>query len=472
MLKIKTLMGIGMVKMSFRAIASFILTFSLFALLISISILNKMNVEKLIMEQLLMEKSTKANETISRLLYKTQALASIVVHNDGKVENFEQIASTIIDDSAILNILIAPGGVVTNVYPVEGNEAVLGLDFFSESAGNKEAIQAKETGQLVFGGPFLSVQGAQILVGRLPVFIYGSDGAKVFWGLVSVTLKYPEALDGIGLDELQLHGYAYELWRVNPDDGQKQIIASSGYKYNKDVRYIEKHISIQNADWYLRILPVKAWYEYFDNWLLIILGLCISALVAYVMQKNSELKVLNSKFENLSNVDPLTGLYNRRFMEEKLTRAIKSISRSGGTLSVLMVDVDRFKEYNDTYGHNMGDACLKTVAETIANSITREDDFIARYGGEEFVVALPNTDENGARTVANRILENIRICCLTHEKSDVADHLTVSIGVTTGNAEYTHSGSDYIERADEALYMSKQSGRDRYTFLDYKTKRM
>lgn len=446
-----------------KAIVSFFVTFALCASLISVSVINKVSLERLAMEQLIIEKSTKANEVISRLLYKTQTLAALLIRNNGEVNDFNQIAATIVDDPAILNVLVAPGGVVSDVYPTAGNEAVLGLDYFSEGAGNKEAMQAKETGQLVFGGPFTSVQGEEVLVGRLPVYIHGADGTKEFWGLVSVTLKYPQALDGCGFNELQIQGFAYEIWRMNPDNGQKQIITNSGYKYNKAVRYIEKQVLIQNAEWYFRILPVKAWYEYLDTWMLVLLGLCISVLVAYVMQNNSELKKLKTNFENLSNTDSLTELHNRRFMDERLSHIIRSLSRSNGTLSVMMIDVDFFKNYNDTYGHDAGDHCLKIIAKTIANSIEREEDIAVRYGGEEFVVILPNTDEKGARIVADRLLENIRRCNLPHKSSDVSSCVTVSIGVATASVKYSQNAEEYIRRSDEALYMSKSNGRNRFT---------
>lgn len=177
-----------------------------------------------------------------------------------------------------------------------------------------------------------------------------------------------------------------------------------------------------------------------------------------------------SKLDLLDKVhyDALTGIYNRRFMEENLKRIVKSLSRSSGLLSVLMLDVDFFKKYNDTYGHSMGDACLKTVAKALSGSVTRTDDFTARYGGEEFIVVLPNTDESGARIMANRILENIMACNIPHKKNHAASCVTVSIGVTTGRVEHTQSGSDYIKRADKALYMSKKDGRNRYTFLNFK----
>jgi diguanylate cyclase (GGDEF)-like protein len=162
--------------------------------------------------------------------------------------------------------------------------------------------------------------------------------------------------------------------------------------------------------------------------------------------------------------DALTGIYNRRYFDENLSRLIKSMSRSGDVLSLMMVDIDHFKNYNDTYGHSEGDECLKIIAKTLSKSVARANDFVARYGGEEFAVVLPNTDENGARVIANRLLENIRNCRIPHEKSDVSDHVTVSIGVTTGRTKHTREKDDYIKRADEMLYMSKRNGRNRYTF--------
>lgn len=168
-----------------------------------------------------------------------------------------------------------------------------------------------------------------------------------------------------------------------------------------------------------------------------------------------------------AHYDALTGLYNRRFLDENLRRIIKSLSRSGGNLSVMMLDIDFFKEYNDTYGHDIGDICLKTVADVFANNITREDDFVARYGGEEFVVVLPNTDENGARIMANRLLENVRECKILHEKSAAASYVTISIGITTGRVKHAQSSDEYIKRADEALYISKNNGRNKCTFLSF-----
>jgi diguanylate cyclase (GGDEF)-like protein/PAS domain S-box-containing protein len=176
-----------------------------------------------------------------------------------------------------------------------------------------------------------------------------------------------------------------------------------------------------------------------------------------------EIKTLQEKAEEVY-YDSLTRIHNRRYLDEVLNSLIKSLSRNDSTLSLLMIDIDRFKLYNDTYGHIEGDNCLKKIAEILTQSITRETDFIARYGGEEFVVVLPHTDEDGARKVAEKILDNIRKAKISHSKSDVAGFVTVSIGVTTGKVNYFQNSSDYIKKADEMLYISKQGGRNKYTY--------
>jgi diguanylate cyclase (GGDEF)-like protein/PAS domain S-box-containing protein len=186
-------------------------------------------------------------------------------------------------------------------------------------------------------------------------------------------------------------------------------------------------------------------------------------IVAGYTRDLRELKTLKEKAEEIY-YDALTGLYNRRYLDKELNNLIKSISRSRGTLSIMMIDIDRFKQYNDTYGHSEGDKCLKLVAEVLSKSMTRKADFVVRYGGEEFLIALPNTDVNGAHIMAEKLLDNMRKAQIPHKDSDVADHVTISIGVTTGNVTYTQNESDYIKKADEMLYISKQGGRDRYTY--------
>ncbi|MDR1735825.1 MAG: diguanylate cyclase [Oscillospiraceae bacterium] len=191
-----------------------------------------------------------------------------------------------------------------------------------------------------------------------------------------------------------------------------------------------------------------------------------SELIANALIRNSMEKsilYLESEADKIY-YDPLTGIYNRRFFDSTGNQLIRTLSRSGGNLSVMMIDIDFFKPYNDAYGHVRGDACLKAVAETLKGALTRSDDFVARYGGEEFVAVLPNTDEAGARMMAQRLLNAVRSCEIPHKSSDAASCVTISIGVTTGKAGHTQSANDYVRRADAMLYESKHSGRNKYTF--------
>jgi diguanylate cyclase (GGDEF)-like protein len=188
----------------------------------------------------------------------------------------------------------------------------------------------------------------------------------------------------------------------------------------------------------------------------------------YGLERNDEFGILSNTIHDLfikANHDALTGLYNRRFLEKTLQRNIESISRHRGVLSVLMIDVDFFKKYNDKYGHDMGDTCLKSVAGALTKSLNRVDDFVARYGGEEFVAVLPGTDEAGARLVADRLLENVRDLNMPHEDSDAAERVTVSIGITFGKVSHTQTPTEYLKRADKAMYRSKQNGRNQRTYL-------
>ena len=167
-----------------------------------------------------------------------------------------------------------------------------------------------------------------------------------------------------------------------------------------------------------------------------------------------------------ANYDALTGIHNRRFMEDNLHHVMEFFRRPKGLLSVLMIDIDFFKKYNDTYGHEQGDVCLKSVATALAGCVTRKNDVVARYGGEEFIVVLPNTDADGACLIAQKLLDSVRALDIPHAGSATAPHVTISVGVATGTVTFPQIWEDYSKRADEALYMSKQNGRNRYTYLD------
>ena len=173
-----------------------------------------------------------------------------------------------------------------------------------------------------------------------------------------------------------------------------------------------------------------------------------------------EQKVIQSILEFQSTIDPLTELYNRRYFDDALEREYSRHSRSGARLSLLIMDVDYFKKYNDTYGHLRGDDCLRQIAKVIMNSISRPPDLAARFGGEEFVCILPETDLIGAENVAEKIRIGVLELAISHAYS-MHKFVTLSIGVFTTLCDKDGTANDLIAKADEQLYAAKALGRNR-----------
>ena len=175
-----------------------------------------------------------------------------------------------------------------------------------------------------------------------------------------------------------------------------------------------------------------------------------------------KLKLANRELKKISVLDGLTQIYNRRYFDKILPQEFNRCKRKKEHLSLMMIDIDYFKFYNDSYGHMAGDNCLKTVAQIISNSINRASDIAVRYGGEEFAVVLPNTPIDGAVTVARRIQETLMHRRIEHKSSKISQFLTVSIGIQSAIPTSDLAIDDIIQRADLALYEAKSRGRSRY----------
>ena len=169
---------------------------------------------------------------------------------------------------------------------------------------------------------------------------------------------------------------------------------------------------------------------------------------------------------NIARVDALTSICNRREFDFRLLSEWGRGARAGHSLALLMIDVDKFKEYNDQHGHLRGDNCLVAVAQILNTCMQRSGDLVARYGGEEFVALLPESDLEGAIKVAQDCLDAIRHAAIPHVTSPVSRYVTVSIGVAAMQPIYDKSCTLLIEQADIALYQAKQSGRNRMSHFD------
>ena len=192
-------------------------------------------------------------------------------------------------------------------------------------------------------------------------------------------------------------------------------------------------------------------------------------------RKSAEMKIneLVHQLEMEKNIaqvnsvtDSLTGLSNRRYFDETIKNEFYRLKRSGASLSLIMIDVDHFKNFNDHYGHVAGDHCLIRIGTLLKTIVNRAPDVVARYGGEEFVVILPETESLGARLIANRIRLGVEELNIPHVLSDTADHITISCGVISIKPKELMSPIQVVSLADEALYRAKHQGRNQIVVLN------
>jgi len=187
---------------------------------------------------------------------------------------------------------------------------------------------------------------------------------------------------------------------------------------------------------------------------------------AELLVLNEKLEEMNRTLEKLSTTDSLTGLANRRYFNEFLNREWLREQRGKQPFSVIMIDIDHFKAYNDHYGHLEGDQCLKKVSEALQGAICRAGDLLSRYGGEEFVAILPATDAKGANELAEALHQNIREAAILHDASPVSPFVTISIGIASVIPSQDISPSEVVALADEALYQAKKAGRNQSAMSD------
>ncbi|MCW8956057.1 MAG: diguanylate cyclase [Gammaproteobacteria bacterium] len=240
-------------------------------------------------------------------------------------------------------------------------------------------------------------------------------------------------------------------YRICHKDGSYVWYEARGFKDNDElgnpVRIAGSHIDISQ-----RKHAEQELLDYQQN------------LEAIIAQRTKELQNANQELEQQAMRDPLTGIANRRHMDEYLAQEFHRAAREHTTLSLIMLDIDHFKAYNDNYGHQQGDHCVQQVAHCIEQSMLRPTDMVARYGGEEFLVLLPGTNLTGAITVAKTIcknisrLETIKQCPINNKP------MSLSVGLISCDTDHNTNPEYWIKQADEALYKAKENGRDQICY--------
>ena len=193
----------------------------------------------------------------------------------------------------------------------------------------------------------------------------------------------------------------------------------------------------------------------------------LALLNRQLQEQKQQLETVNQALQYLATYDSLTELKNRRCLNEYLDTEWRRLAREEAPLSLIMCDIDYFKLYNDTYGHQAGDECLRQVASVLRSSLKRPADLVARYGGEEFVVVLPNTDIQGAASIAELIRAEVHGLQIIHPKSAVSEYVTLSLGVACCIPEPMSQPETLIAIADEYLYRAKNQGRDRVSVATF-----
>lgn len=187
----------------------------------------------------------------------------------------------------------------------------------------------------------------------------------------------------------------------------------------------------------------------------------VAPVVVARVKNHLQLKQYRDHLENIAFIDGLTGIPNRRSFDQHIRAEWQRGVRSASELSLLLIDIDHFKQYNDTYGHQAGDACLAVVAKALSSSVHRPGDLVARYGGEEFVCILPATNIEGASAIGTTLREAVNYLKIPHKSSSVCNQVTISIGGASIMPDQSSDIGDLIGAADAMLYKAKSEGRDR-----------
>ncbi|OQY18733.1 MAG: hypothetical protein B6I36_06255 [Desulfobacteraceae bacterium 4572_35.1] len=183
-------------------------------------------------------------------------------------------------------------------------------------------------------------------------------------------------------------------------------------------------------------------------------------------QAEKALEAAHAALKKVAEIDGLTQIANRRTFDETLIKYWQQLLEAQQPLSAILCDIDFFKKYNDTYGHQQGDSCLISVAQALASTINANSGLTARYGGEEFIFLLPNVGQDQAVAIAEQARQNIEQLDIGHSASTIANHVTLSLGVASIIPNVNSTSKELIEAADKALYLSKGHGRNMVSHID------
>lgn len=385
----------------------------------------------------------------------TESVEDLLIDTDGNIQNFEDVAEHRMEDY-IESIQLAPGGVVTDIYPLEGNEAGM-IDLMNDPARGPVVQYGKKHDAVTMQGPFDLKQGGQGLAIRNPVFLKDNAGYPEFWGFAIVIIRVPDIYEKT-LNALESFGYDYSLYTtVSALSGDSEMVASSF----EDGRALNDAESFQftagECTWTLNVVPKSGWISH-QLFGVALSGATITALVTILTYMLLGLQEQQKQLRRIAVTDDLTGLLSRRGFMERLYKCADMNSEV--PMTAVFIDLDDFKQINDLHGHLIGDEFLKSLAGNLKKSFP-EDSIIGRTGGDEFCVIILGRTAEECGDIIRRTVET--------DLSFRLESKEYSYTISAGYADYPLQASDcqhLLTLADQALYVSKLTGKRRSVHYD------
>ena len=377
----------------------------------------------------------------------TDTLEQILISDDGTIKHFNTIAKNLMSDS-IESVQLAPHGVVTDIYPAEGNEAGK-IDLLHDKDRGEISCYARDNHTVITQGPFELKQGDYGIAVRNPVYLNDENGQEYFWGFTIVILRVPEIFSD-SISALSNFGYEYKLSKTDaPWSDTYEVVCQSDGNLTNPVSY---DFTIGEENWRFEVMPVSGWRN--AKLIAVIIGLYTSivfvlSVLIWVWLTAKEHK---NKFQKLAHMDSLTNIYNRYGFDELAEKMIAK--NPNAPYVVALFDIDNFKFINDIYGHVYGDRALKNLADSM-KSFFPSDTLLGRNGGDEFCILLPNCTYDDVKEQLQQftMLPKIFSC----KGNDYPFYISL------GYAEYPIAASNRAQLmrcADAALYEVKLHGKN------------
>ena len=377
----------------------------------------------------------------------TDTLEQILISENGEIHQFETIAGNLMSDS-IESVQLAPNGVVTDIYPAEGNEAGK-IDLLHDKDRKEISCYARDNHATITQGPFELKQGGYGIAVRNPVYLKDKSGQEYFWGFTIVILRVPDIFSD-AVNALSNFGYEYKILKTDtPWSDTYKVVYQSDGQIDHPISYA---FTVGDGTWKLEVTPKTGWR---NNTLLIIISgmfLTISLLLSVLTRVWLVAKEHKNKYKILARTDSLTNIYNRYGFDEL---AEKIISKNPQTHFVAaLLDIDDFKFINDIYGHSYGDKALKSLADSM-KAFFPSDALLGRNGGDEFCILLPNCTFKEADKQLQQFTKLPKT--FSYHGKELAFYISL------GYAEYptfAASPSQLMRCADAALYEIKLHGKN------------